>query len=737
MEEALKRLKTEYIARLQGFLDTGVFLKGNQEIVEAYTIVLKLTGQERLRSQLYSFYIAEIRAYLQSLLPRFASVQGDFLLSELTHRWSNHKVMLHWMYKIFGCLDEKYVKLIGMKPAIRPLIEQGLVLFRTTLLEAIQPSLSQALLCQFNVHRDEGLIDSGRLKQVLQILSQVGLKTAKMVKTGVDLCLLGEADLSYYHSVLEQALVADSELHYDQKATRWRLSQDAMEYVSQAKAAIEREEAMVREYLDSELQDKVLQAVYRPLIKRPAAVLAEESCGELLKAERRADLGAMFQLFRRVESTLCHITERLEKYLVAKGTEIATDPKWQRDSSGFLTAIVAFLADIDSLLDFSFANHSLFLSARDHAFQVVFNSSPQPLLFLAHAFDRALQQTLKGCSETEIDHHLDELLRLLGYLQDRDMFVRVYTRDLGRRLLEGKSVSEEVEMKVVRRLKAVWGVGGLGRLMSMLQDLEISRGISGEYAQCLSDPLNAFFQNQSEEMSVQILRSGCWPEQTSIPCAFPPELDRLRTHFETYYKSKHQGRNLTWHLSLGHCDLTCLYLTKRYVLSLPPFLATVLLLFNTSAALTLAHISAASHISVDTLRVHLKPIFSSKCRLLLRSSEKGEVGETEEIQLNTEFESSALRIKVPRVRVKQGEKEREEDQKAVVMERRNLVDSVIVRVAKSRKSLKYMDLVQEVMKQVTSFRPLPGLVKEQVESLMQREYLQRDEEDSSLLIYMP
>ena len=45
MEEALKRLKTEYIARLQGFLDTGVFLKGNQEIVEAYTIVLKLTGQ--------------------------------------------------------------------------------------------------------------------------------------------------------------------------------------------------------------------------------------------------------------------------------------------------------------------------------------------------------------------------------------------------------------------------------------------------------------------------------------------------------------------------------------------------------------------------------------------------------------------------------------------------------------------------------------------------------------------
>lgn len=730
-------MRTEYIGRLKGFLDTGVFEKGNQEIVEAYTIVRRLTGQEQLRSQLYSFYTAEVRVYLQSLLPRLSSLQGEFLLSELTHRWTHHKVMLHWMYKIFGCLDEKYVKLIGMNPTIRPLIEQGLVLFRTTLLEAIQPAVCQALLREFNTHRDSGLIDAGRLKQVLQVLNQVGLKTAKVVKTGTELCLLGEADLAYYHSVLEQALVADSELYYDQMASKWRLSLDAMGYVNQAKAAIEREEALVREYLDSELQAKVLRAVHKPLIQKPAAVLAEETCEKLLRAERRVDLGAMFQLFRRVESTLCYITERLEKYVVSKGSEITTDPKWQRDSSGFLTAILAFLADIDSLLEVSFSNHSLFVSARDHAFQVLFNATPQPLLFLAQAFDLALQQTLKGCSETDVDHHLEELIRLLGFLQDRDMFVRVFTRDLGRRLLEGKSVSEEVEMKVVRRVKAEWGVGGLGRLMAMLQDLEISRGISLEYAQCLSDPLNAFFQDQSEEMSVQILRSGCWPEQFSIPCAFPPELDRLRTHFEAYYKSKHQGRNLTWYLSLGHCELSCLYLTKRYVLSLPPYLATILLLFNTSATITLAYISAASCISVDMLRIHLKPIFSSKCRLLLRSSEKGEVGETEEIRLNTGFESNALRVKVPRVRVKLGEKEREEDRKAVLLERRNLVDSVIVRVAKSRKSLKYMDLVQEVLRQVTSFRPLPGLVKEQVESLMQREYLQRDEEDSSLLIYMP
>ena len=731
MEEALERLRTEYLTRLKDFLDTGVFEKGNQEVVEAYTIVLRLTGQEKLRSPLYSFYTAEIRNYLQSLLPHFSTLQGEFLLSELTHRWTNHKVMLHWMYKIFSCLDDKYVRLMGLQPNIRPLIEQGLLLFRTVIIDSVRLPLSRALLAQFNMHRDGVIIDSGRLKHVLQILSQVGLKSAKVVKKGRDdqqLSLVGESDLSYYHSTLEQALVQDSELYYDQRASQWILSPDAMTYVGQAKAAMEREEELVRAFLDSELQETVLRAVRRPLVQKHAAALVEMTeggCEELLRTERKIDLMAMFQLFKRVESTLCHITEKLEKYLVAKGTDIAINPKWQRDPSGFVTAILAFLADIDSLLDQSFSNHFLFLSTRDHVFQVFLNSTPQPLLLFAQAFDLALRQSLKGCSETQIDQHLDELMKLLEYIQDRDMFVRVYTKDLGRRLLEGTNMGEDVEKKVVRRLKVGWGVGGLGRLMAMLQDLEISRGISGDFSG----------QLQSEEMSVQILRSGCWPEQLSIPCAFPPELDMLRTQFETYYRSKHQGRNLTWYLTLGVCDLTCLYLPKRYLLSLPPFLATILLLFNTSSSLTLTYISAATHIPIDTLRVHLKPLFTTKCRLLL--CEKEELGDMEEIRLNEGFESNALRIKVPRVRVKQGEKEREEDRKAVMLERRNIVDSVIVRVAKSRRTLKYIDLVQEVLKQVTSFRPLPSLVKEQVESLMQREYLQRDEEDSSLLIYMP
>lgn len=731
MEEALERLRAEYLARLKDFLDTGVFEKGNQEVVEAYTIVLRLTGQEKLRSQLYSFYTTEIRTYLQSLLPHFSTLQGEFLLSELTHRWTHHKIMLHWMYKIFSCLDDKYVRLMGLQPNIRPLIEQGLLLFRTVIIDSVRLPLSRALLFQFNMHRDGVIIDSGRLKQVLQILGQVGLKSAKIIKKGRDdqqLSLVGESDLSYYHNILEQALVEDSELYYDQRVSQWILFPDAMAYVGQAKAAMEREEELVRAFLDSELQEKVLRAVQRPLVQKHAAALVEMTeggCEELLRTERRTDLRAMFQLFKRVESTLCHITDKLEKYLVVKGTDIAINPKWQRDPSGFVNAVLAFLADVDSLLDQSFSNHSLFLSTREHAFQVFLNSSPQPLLLFAQAFDLALRQTLKGCSETQIDQHLDELMKLLEYIQDRDMFVRVYTKDLGRRLLEGTNMGEDVEKKVVRRLKVGWGVGGLGRLMAMLQDLEISRGISGEFSS----------QLQSEEMSVQILRSGCWPEQLSIPCAFPPELDMLRTQFETYYRQKHQGRNLTWYLTLGVCDLTCLYLPKRYLLSLPPFLATILLLFNTSSSLTLTYISAATHIPVDTLRVHLKPLFTTKCRLLLCETE--ELGEMDEIQLNEGFESNALRIKVPRVRVKQGEKEREEDRKAVMLERRNIVDSVIVRVAKSRKTLKYIDLVQEVLKQVTSFRPLPSLVKEQVESLMQREYLQRDEEDSSLLIYMP
>jgi hypothetical protein len=70
-------------------------------------------------------------------------------------------------------------------------------------------------------------------------------------------------------------------------------------------------------------------------------------------------------------------------------------------------------------------------------------------------------------------------------------------------------------------------------------------------------------------------------------------------------------------------------------------------------------------------------------------------------------------------------------------ERQNIVDAVIVRIMKARKTLKHNDLVENVIKQVSMFLPQPKMIKERIESLIERDYLKRDDADRNLYIYLP
>ena len=74
---------------------------------------------------------------------------------------------------------------------------------------------------------------------------------------------------------------------------------------------------------------------------------------------------------------------------------------------------------------------------------------------------------------------------------------------------------------------------------------------------------------------------------------------------------------------------------------------------------------------------------------------------------------------------------------AVEEDRRHLLEAAIVRIMKARKMLSHNDLVAEVTKQLSGrFLPPPQFVKKRVESLIEREYLERDENDRRVYRYM-
>ena len=65
------------------------------------------------------------------------------------------------------------------------------------------------------------------------------------------------------------------------------------------------------------------------------------------------------------------------------------------------------------------------------------------------------------------------------------------------------------------------------------------------------------------------------------------------------------------------------------------------------------------------------------------------------------------------------------------------VNAAIVRILKSRQSIKHNDLIEELLKQLSNrFQPLIILIKQRIEDLIDKEYLKRDTDDRNLYHYI-
>ena len=112
-----------------------------------------------------------------------------------------------------------------------------------------------------------------------------------------------------------------------------------------------------------------------------------------------------------------------------------------------------------------------------------------------------------------------------------------------------------------------------------------------------------------------------------------------------------------------------------------------------------------------------------------------EINSTDTFEFNKEFSNERIRIKINSIQLRESTKEDEDTHTLVFRDRQYQVDAAIVRIMKSRKKLAHNLLMSELFAQLR-FPARPVDIKKRIESLIDREYMERDESSPQIYNYL-
>lgn len=107
----------------------------------------------------------------------------------------------------------------------------------------------------------------------------------------------------------------------------------------------------------------------------------------------------------------------------------------------------------------------------------------------------------------------------------------------------------------------------------------------------------------------------------------------------------------------------------------------------------------------------------------------------DEFAFNVEFSDKHFRIKINTIQLKETKEENDKTNEKIFEDRLYQVDAAIVRIMKARKSLQHSALMAQLFEQLR-FHVNPSDIKKRIESLIDRQYLRRDDSDSRLFHYV-
>jgi len=702
----------------------------------AYNLVLHKYG-ELLYNGVHKVVTDHLRLVARSVIES----PDHGLLEELKTQWDDHKTTMVMIRDILMYMDRNFVNQYKKVPVY----ETGLIIFREQVSghARVKDRLLKIMLETIAAERRGEHIDYLLLKHTVTML--------------VDLSVQGK---QVYKECFEDPYLDDAKKFYQAESGQYISTNTCPDFLRKAEKRILEEKNRVESYLHESTLEKLQRlldeewiiAHYKTLIR-----METSGCEHMFKHDKIQDLERMYNLFSRCPLTLKEVQKVMLDCICISGREILHDPEKIKDPVLFIGALLTLKEKYDVFVKRSFKDSKDFQLTLKHAFEAFLNQDTRTAQFLSQYVDDLFRKGLKNLStDAEIDQNLEQVITIFRYLQDKDVFESFYKQHLSRRLLQNRSLSDEAETSMISKLKSECGHQYTSKLEGMFQDIKLSDDLQKAF-KASPHAVSKYNTPTPLQLCATVLTSGYWPTSTLPMCELAPEMKETCQRFETFYLTKHTGRRVTWQPQLGHCDVKAIMRPgQKHELNVSTYQACMLLLFNTKEKISYEEISSCTKIPTEELKRQLMSLYCNPKTKILRKLNadftavtptvnkekfKADPCEGDWFEVNPEFESKFIRIKVLMVQAKEKgfdpsvvpEGGSSGDVPATVEEdRKHLVEAVIVRIMKARKTLDHTTLVVDVTKHLNMrFSPSPQLIKQRIEKLIEREYLERTSDRKS------
>lgn len=745
-------VKNEMIDNIHEYLKNGTFPnKKPNAYMTAYTAVQTHADLgDKECAMLLEYHNGVIRDYIQDCLNDLSKETNVNLIDAFIKHTEHITFLSYWMNRIFCYLDRFYTKakckITLAKNALTLYTENFFNQFRNNIFIEVNKLIREDR---------QGIREyRPKIKIVMRIIKDLDYEFPKLIKENNKISWIQEkenskgTEIAIQNDWYENYFLGDTLKFSRDKGKGDVQTLSAPEYIVSQLKYLDEEYERQREFINEKFHNKINDINYQNLIGDHMKEIASMDTGikKMLETKNDVQLTNLYKLFKLYPASLVEITEEFQPYIKSRGNTLYENKELSKDPKKFIPELISLKKEMDKLVLECFENNNTFQDVKNKAFSL-FMKKDVYAKQLSNYADFCMRNGFKGKSQEEIDHTLNDIIDLFKCLNSKLVFQNESNKKMSERLIKKLSLSTLSERLFITKLKQEAGVTYVSKMQEMMNDLEKNKNETESYK---SMPHKG--APNGIKLDITVISQSAWEvsKKNMEKIEMPKFLKTCLDDFDTFYIKKHQGQKLLWCLGLSKVEITYLYLRNKNisVSTLPQLLS--LLLLEKHGKLSLVSIAQhcgcqTSTIITDIQGLVYNPTFNPQGQpdkgLIVGTFSK-EFKETDEISINKNFTCSRMKIQtIPLPQKKSAtEQKQAELEEAQIIKRYqdNILQATLTRIMKSRigQETSHVWLVNEAAKQIDLFKAQPQQIKENIEKLIEKNVIKRNDKNRTCYDYI-